>query len=220
MADLKNINDIIKNSKFVVISSRNERTYNGYPMRVFNFKDSSSGSEYEFKIISNTSSGTIKLDFELNRLNKTRQRAISTNIPIKNIEVNNIKKLIKLTINKNITIRKKALGCTLAAASIYADSKYLEPKPIPYFLWEQNTNLKENIMQILNNAKNEGKKLAHCLVACEVNKSTDKSTKTHAITMSFDIEKCLEKLGKDPIEKLEPLKDFLISNSSGAFLNI
>ena len=72
-------------------------------------------------------------------------------------------------------------------------------------------------MQILNNAKNEGKKLAHCLVACEVNKSTDKFTKTHAITMSFDIEKCLEKLGKDPIEKLEPLKDFLISNSSGAF---
>lgn len=55
------------------------------------------------------------------------------------------------------------------------------------------------------------------MVACEVNKSTDKSTKTHAITMSFDIEKCLEKLGKDPIKKLEPLKDFLISDSSGAF---
>ena len=35
--------------------------------------------------------------------------------------------------------------------------------------------------------------------------------------MSFDVKKCLEKLGKDPIEKLEPLKDFLISDSSGVF---
>ena len=39
MADLQNINDIIKNNKFVVISSGDERTDKGYPIRIFNFKD-------------------------------------------------------------------------------------------------------------------------------------------------------------------------------------
>ena len=72
MADLQNINDIIKNNKINAISSGSERTDKGYPMRVFDFEDNSSGSKYEFKIISNTSNGTIKLDFELNRLNKTK----------------------------------------------------------------------------------------------------------------------------------------------------
>ena len=95
MADLQNINDIIKNNKFVVISSGDERTDKGYPIRIFNFKDNSSKNEYVFKIISNTSNGTIKLDFELNSLNKIRGIPTSTNSPIKNIEVNNIKKLIK-----------------------------------------------------------------------------------------------------------------------------
>ena len=64
-------------------------------------------------------------------------------------KINAFKKLIKLTINKNITIRKKALGCTLAAASIYADSKDLQPVPIPYFTWKNSSNIKEKIETIL-----------------------------------------------------------------------
>lgn len=214
MADLQNINDIIKNNKFVVISSGDERTDKGYPIRIFNFKDNSSKNEYVFKIISNTSNGTIKLDFELNSLNKIRGIPTSTNSPIKNIEVNNIKKLIKLAINCNIIDRKTGLGCILAAASIYADSKYLEPKPIPYFTWKNSFNIKEKIETILKQAENRGENIVHCLVALL------KKGKGHAITMSFDVKKCLEKLGKDPIEKLEPLKDFLISDSSGVFLNM